>query len=477
MPYLRGFSGVFLCLDVCAAAVDAAVLGRFWASWAQKRTPTADDAPDLKLFVKSGPFPPEMFRFPVETTAFPDVSRVIPSFPAFLNYIVPVQLALMVLPVVNTFGFSRGAFTFSNILWMLPGLVLSPFLGTISQRLGLRKMILLGALWGAVALGILSACRTLYQFYFVFLLGGFGFGPCSTYVASVLLNGWFQKRRSFVCSVVMAGTGVGGMLWGIIVPSLVQRFTYRAGYWFCSVAWLVLMLVCAALTRGLPQDVGVLPYGGEPAETAPVPAPASAQRRRLLLQPCFWLLCAANFSLSLVNSFYPHTQSFLVDHSFTIVAAGRVISLFSIALVVFKLLLGVYFERKGLRRGILLPTAVDFAALFLLFAGRPSLLTAAVILFAANSSLVSMTPLLSAGEIYHPQEFAALWGILSSVGSIGNSVGSPLWGLLYDVSGSYKMGFVVAMVLLGMWLLIYRNLLAGKRPENDNRENQNPPAQ
>lgn len=91
MPYLRGFSGVFLCLDVCAAAVDAAVLGRFWASWAQKRTPTAADAPDLKLFVKSGPFPPEMFRFPVETTAFPDVSRVIPSFPAFLNYVVPVQ--------------------------------------------------------------------------------------------------------------------------------------------------------------------------------------------------------------------------------------------------------------------------------------------------------------------------------------------------------------------------------------------------
>ena len=76
---------------VCAAAVDAAVLGRFWASWAQKRTPTAADAPDLKLFVKSGPFPPEMFRFPVETTAFPDVSRDIPSFPAFLNYVVPVH--------------------------------------------------------------------------------------------------------------------------------------------------------------------------------------------------------------------------------------------------------------------------------------------------------------------------------------------------------------------------------------------------
>lgn len=32
-----------------------------------------------------------MFRFPIEITAFPDVSRVIPSFPAFLNYVVPVH--------------------------------------------------------------------------------------------------------------------------------------------------------------------------------------------------------------------------------------------------------------------------------------------------------------------------------------------------------------------------------------------------
>lgn len=392
------------------------------------------------------------------------------AFLLMLAYsLVTSGLALMVLPVVNTFGFSRGAFTLCSTLLMLPGLALSPFLGTISQRLGLRKMILLGALWGALALGLLPACRTLPQFYMVFLLGGVAFCPCSSFIASLLLNGWFKKRRSFVCSVVMAGTGVGGMLWGVIVPALVQRYTYRAGYRFCSVTWLVLMLMCGALTIGLPRDVGVQPYGGEIPEDVPAAVPAPAERRRLLLQPRFWLLCTAIFFLSFVNSFYPHTQAFLVDHSYSSVAAGRVVSLFSIALVVFKLLLGVHFERRGLRNGIVLPAAVDFAALFLLFAGGPSLLAPAVILFAANSSLVSMTPLLSAGQIYSPQEFAALWGILSSVGSVGNTVGSPLWGLLYDLSGSYQMGFAAAIVLLGAWLLICRYLLGGIQPQQKSK--------
>ena len=301
------------------------------------------------------------------------------------------------------------------------------------------------------------------------MLGGVAFCPCSSFIASLLLNGWFKKRRSFVCSVVMAGTGVGGMLWGIIVPALVQRYTYRAGYWFCSVTWLVLMLMCGALTIGLPRDVGVQPYGGEIPEDVPAAVPAPAERRGLLLQPRFWLLCTAIFFLSFVNSFYPHTQAFLVNHSYSSVAAGRVVSLFSIALVVFKLLLGVHFERRGLRNGIVLPAAVDFAALFLLFAGGPSLLAPAVILFAANSSLVSMTPLLSAGQIYNPQEFAALWGILSSVGSVGNTVGSPLWGLLYDLSGSYQMGFAAAIVLLGAWLLICRYLLGGIQPQQKSK--------
>ena len=87
------------------------------------------------------------------------------AFLLMLAYsLVTSGLALMVLPVVNTFGFSRGAFTLCSTLLMLPGLALSPFLGTISQRLGLRKMILLGALWGALALGLLPACRTLPQF-------------------------------------------------------------------------------------------------------------------------------------------------------------------------------------------------------------------------------------------------------------------------------------------------------------------------
>lgn len=368
---------------------------------------------------------------------------------------------LMVLPIVSYFNFSRGAFTLGTTLLMIPSLLLSPFLGNFVNRLGLRRMLLVGSVWGAAALALLACCRTLLQFYLVFFLGGFVFSSTSSYLASLLLNSWFKKHQALVCSIVMTGTGVGGMLWGVLVPPLVQRFSYQAGYAFCSILWLTLMLLCAFLCKGLPQDVGVPPYGGQASPTEqPVATGSVPDRSTLLRQPMFYLLCYTFFSLSLVNGFFPHAQAYLVDHGYAFVDAGRVISLFCMALVFVKLLLGAHFEHKGLRSGILLPVAVDFLALLLLYFGQKPLLTLAVVLFSANSSLVALTPLLIAGQLYNAREFAVVWGLFSAASGIGNSVGSPLWGLLYDVSGSYQPGFLIAMVLLALWLVLSQHLLA-----------------
>lgn len=142
---------------------------------------------------------------------------------------------------------------------MIPSLLLSPFLGSFVDRFGLR-MLLVGSLWGAAALALLSCCCTLPQFYLVFFLGGFVFSPTSSYLASLLLNSWFKKHQALACSIVYGrhpgSAAFCGAYW---FPPLVQRFSYRAGYAFCSGLWLALMLLCTFLCKGLPQDVGVLP--------------------------------------------------------------------------------------------------------------------------------------------------------------------------------------------------------------------------
>lgn len=57
----------------------------------EKRTPTAADAHDLKIVVKLRAVPASKVPFPVEIAGFPDFSRPVPVYPAFLKYVVPVH--------------------------------------------------------------------------------------------------------------------------------------------------------------------------------------------------------------------------------------------------------------------------------------------------------------------------------------------------------------------------------------------------
>ena len=61
----------------------------------EKRTPTDADAHDLKIVVKLRAVPASKVPFPVEIAGFPDFSRPVPVYPAFLKYVVPVQLSLL----------------------------------------------------------------------------------------------------------------------------------------------------------------------------------------------------------------------------------------------------------------------------------------------------------------------------------------------------------------------------------------------
>ena len=92
MAVFTRFSGGFCILRVCVAPAAPPPL---WAvpgpPGHEKRTPTAADVHDLKIVVKLRAVPASKVPFPVEIAGFPDFSRPVPVYPAFLKYVVPVH--------------------------------------------------------------------------------------------------------------------------------------------------------------------------------------------------------------------------------------------------------------------------------------------------------------------------------------------------------------------------------------------------
>ena len=56
-------------------------------------------------------------------------------------------------------------------------------------------------------------------------------------------------------------------------------------------------------------------------------------------------------------------------------------------------------------------------------------------------------------RVFGSREYASIWALVSTVGSAGTIVGYPLWGTVYDLTGTYTLGLIGAAVLLAiaMW--------------------------
>ena len=63
-------------------------------------------------------------------------------------------------------------------------------------------------------------------------------------------------------------------------------------------------------------------------------------------------------------------------------------------------------------------------------------------------------------QVFGSREYASIWSLIATAGSVGSFVALPVWGLVYDITGSYTLGLIAAPVMLmaalGAMVLIFR---------------------
>ena len=58
-------------------------------------------------------------------------------------------------------------------------------------------------------------------------------------------------------------------------------------------------------------------------------------------------------------------------------------------------------------------------------------------------------------QVFGTREYAAIWGLLATCGSVDTIVANPIWGSIYDLTGAYTAAMLVLPLLLiaAAWLL------------------------
>jgi MFS family permease len=371
---------------------------------------------------------------------------------------------VFLLPLEREFGWSRSQLASAYSIYLLVGGLLAPFVGTLFDRFGPRAVYTAGL--GCIAAAYLFAgtLSTLWQFYlYMGFMIGVGVALVGMVPASGLLTRWYHARLSAAIGLVFSAGGCGLLVFVPFAQVLLANLDWRTTYRLIGLALLLLVPIVAVFVpwRTLAAGRSELrhrqrgPTGG-----------AGWTLRAALRTRIYWGLATMFFCTATgMFTVFPQTVAYLIDSGFAPVMAATAYGITGMLSVISVAGTGFLAARFGYRRtvtasfigtgfGLIILAALSFHA-----AGW--LLTAYVLVFGMCQGVRG--PIISSicTAKFAGTRVATIYGTVYSMNALGGAFGSLMGGLLYDLTKSYRPGFVFALtaiVIAAMPIWLVREL-------------------
>ena len=379
------------------------------------------------------------------------------AFGAIMTSSTPVAMGFLVIPGSEHFGVTTAQFLIYFTLFLLTAAALFGFTGRLILRIGVRPVLITGGIISALAWVGMAYAPNIYVFYIFAFIMGVGASGNNLLPANTLITGWHvHKRRGTVLGLAATGAAFGGMIIGFVFPSIMAAGGFVGG----ALAIGAMIFICSTLT-------GIFlaknpPRPGEENADDTVEATSKADRKAAIKGFGFTvvLLAIAGFLFSLENAFNTVQAAVYTTFGIDLVTAGLMISFFSLCGIVAKPLLGFMHDKLGVK--VLLSTLV---VLYIL--GLPALalsmqlglnLTFPILVIAAISLSVPtvILPLLAVNAAGR-ERFPIIYGFMLTGSFAGTGIGVPLWGLVFDTTGSFALAMYGGGIggLIGLGLAFY----------------------
>ena len=322
--------------------------------------------------------------------------------------------------------------------------LLSPLLGGWMDRLSLRVMMVCGGVLLASGYFAISCATSFNAVLIIFAVmiapANILLGPVAM---TVLLSRWFSRRRGRAIGIAIAGISVGGFFFPMIIQSLLNAHPWREALQWLALVLLVWTLPAAMLVVNRPEDRGLHADGdAAPPEAVDEPAQESmTSAREILSDPAFWMLAVTVAIVTAgMKGMITNLAPMVVDNGYAAADAAPLISLFAACSFAAKMSFAALADRLGLR--VLMFAALGGFAVGLACLTQASLGYQIVLVGVAITGLFGglMIPVESyvAPRIFGKQAVGRAMGLLTGTVLIGLLATPPLFGLIFDLFGSYR---------------------------------------
>jgi MFS family permease len=343
-------------------------------------------------------------------------------------------------PLAYSFHWSRTQVSLAFTLAALTVAVCSPFIGRLLDRFPARRVVLPCTVVYAAAFGSLAFLTPhLWHLYLVFIvLGVVGNGTTQLGYARVV-SAWFDKQRGRALAAVMAGSGLGSMVFPSLAQALISSYGWRIAYALSGALILAIGVPLATL------------FLYEPTETIAPPLEAAKQKSGDGL----WSLPFLGIALALLlfsfatNGLNAHWAALLTDGGAPAAQAALVLSVAGLATLVSKLSTGYLLDqfRAGRVAAVLVALcALGFVLILIGHAQWLSVASALLVGVGMGAESDAVPYLLT--RYFGLRRFSELYGYTWCVYAVAAATGPVAMGAVFDHTGSYRLMLIIMLAMV-----------------------------
>lgn len=371
-------------------------------------------------------------------------------------------------PICADLGFSRQAMSTTMTVLSLMQMVINFFWGYIFKRFSLKKMLRLAAVVFPAAYFCFSLSQKIWMFYLCAVFMGFSMPVLTTLSFAVIVSNWFHEKKGTAIGLAFMGTGIGGMIFNPVAAALIEGIGWRwAIRLLAGIMFSVINLTLYALVRIRPEEKGLLPLGEKTAVPEDPDKLEGMLFKDLIKTWRFRLVCVCVcFATTAIGCMTQCMAPHLTDSGYSAASAALMVSVNMAALAAGKMLLGIIFDKAGLKRASQLSVFCGALGLLgMILCKNPMFLPFIIIGQCLGSSFGTVAVPILAQGLFGKRDYSTNFGVMSACSSVGNALSPTINGGVYDRMGSYNPAFCGWLSLLCVAFAVFTAILPKGKKE------------
>ncbi len=341
----------------------------------------------------------------------------------------------------------------------------SPLIVKALKKVSYKTIMISGIAMLCISGYVIAITRNLLMVNIMGVLRGIGLACTSGVIITILTGNWFLSRRGTISGLIMSFSGIMGSMFSPVVSTMLENYGFKNAYLICVAIMLILALPSVFIPLR-PEDIEMEAYGHDRLDIQDKDS-YNGYFELSFTGKAFLTLMSTSFLVICVTTLTSYLPSYVESLNQSARNGAALLSASMIGNVLFKFLIGICIDRKGVFFSFVSFMSISFIGLIVItfIPQNTGLLMMAGVLYGACYAVNKVAVPLTVRIFFGDKKYGEAYSVLSLSENIARSAIITSIGFIYDQNGSYLICFLIALFasLASSAMMIYQHRKLGQK--------------